>query len=139
MDKRALSILLGIALLVSFFLPYLKSGSMTISGFDLLTAKGGSGGDFMDKLMQYIWILIPLSGLMLLVGAMNNGNYPMGRALWCWLPLLVIVFVIVKLYLDGKNAGGEFSIGEFTSVFGIGFWIALAAAVVAAFANPRSR
>jgi uncharacterized membrane protein YuzA (DUF378 family) len=64
MDRKTLTIVLALALLAAFFLPW---GAGKFSGFDLVTAKGAGW-------KQYILILIPLSALLLLLGAFN-GNY----------------------------------------------------------------
>jgi len=106
-----------------------------------VTSNAGKGGAWDDMLMQYIWVLIPLSGLILLIGSLNRENYFLGRGLWTWLPLLTVIFVIVKLYLDSKNAGGgtPVSIGDLLKVFGMGFWVAAGASLLLAFYNPRPR
>ncbi len=136
MDKKMLTTILGVALIGCFFLPYLKIFGTGISGFDIVTAKGNGK----EILMKYIWVLIPLSGLMLVIGALNNGNYPGGRVLWCWLPLLTCIFVIVKLFMDSKGEGGRsIGVGDLFKVFGIGFWISMAASLVLALYNPRAK
>ncbi len=141
MNRKLFTTVFAVILIGSFFLPYLKFGAAgSSSGFDLVTASGGRG-EWQDMLMKYIWILIPLSGILLLIGAMNNENYIFGRGLWTWLPLLTVIFVIVKLYLDAKNMNGgrSVSVSDLVKVFGIGFWIATVASLLLAFYNPRSR
>jgi hypothetical protein len=128
MDRKMLTIILGLALLVSFFLPYLGS----ISGLDIVK----NGGDAPDKVMAYIWLVFPISGLMLLIGALNRGNYPGGRSLWFWLPLLALIFILfIYPVMNDVSLGDTFK--TFGKGFGIGLWIALAASVIGVFANPR--
>ena len=133
MDKKTLSIILGLALLVSFFLPYLDFGYSKASGLDIVK----SAGESKDAIVTYIWLLLPISGLMLLIGGLNKGNYPGGRSIWAWLPLLTLLFIlIIYPMIQGMSIGNVFK--SFGQGFGLGLWIALAAAVVAAFANPRN-
>lgn len=132
MDRKVLSILLGLALLVSFFLPYLSMGGATASGLDIVK----NAGDSKDAVMTYIWLIFPLSGLMLLIGALNNGNYPGGRALWLWLPFLALIYILfVYPLMNGAAFGDLFK--TFGQGFGIGLWIALAASLVGILVNPK--
>jgi hypothetical protein len=141
MDRKPYTIIFALILIGSFFLPCLKFGTLgSASGFDIVTATGGKGGDWQVMLLKYIWILIPLSGILLLIGALNNENYFLGRGLWTWLPLLTVIFIIVKFYLDAKNNGsGSVSLGDLVKIFGVGYWIAFGASLILAFYNPRSR
>jgi hypothetical protein len=126
MNKKMLSIVLGAVLVGCFFLPYFSFFGMGISGFDTVF-KGGADGSW----EKYVLLLIPISGVMLLVGALNNGNYIGGRAIWCWLPLLTVLFWIIRLVVEGAPFGDLFKL------FGVGFYITIAAAIVAAFYNPK--
>jgi hypothetical protein len=131
MDRRMFTIIMAIILIGCFFLPYVSYMGMSVSGFDMVKAPGGSWE-------KYIPVLIPLSGLMLLIGAVNNGNYPLGRPLWAWLPLLTLLFwILVKPMIDGMKIGDVFkTVGE---GYGIGLWITIGAALALAFYNPRAR
>ena len=140
MDKKMLTIILAIALLGCFFLPYLKFGSAgSASGFEIVTAEDGRGGDIDVILMKYIWVLIPISAIMLLIGALNNGNYFLGRGIWAWLPLLTLLYFVVRLFLEARKGEGSFEIGELAEVFGVGFWATLVVSLVLAIYNPRSK
>ncbi|HSU29518.1 MAG TPA: hypothetical protein VLJ68_14120 [Chitinophagaceae bacterium] len=124
MDKKTLTILLGTALIAGFFLPFFKGGG---SGFDAvfgpLAAKSAE---------KYIWLLIPISGIVLLLGAINRGNYFMGRGLWAWLPLMTLIFIVVRIFMTTKP-----QMVDLFKAFGAGFWICLVAALVLAFADPK--
>jgi hypothetical protein len=133
MDKRALSIIVGVALIASFFLPYL-GGGYNVSGLDIIK----NAGESRDALMTYIWLVFPLCGLMLLIGALNNGNYPGGRSIWLWLPLLALVFIlIIYPMINGVAVGDVFK--GFGRGFGVGMWIALGASLLGLLVNPRAR
>lgn len=133
-----LTIILAIALLGCFFLPFLKFGSAGgASGFEIVTAEGGRAGDIDAILMKYIWVLIPLSAIMLLIGALNNGNYFLGRGIWTLLPLLTLVYFIVRLFLEARKGEGSFEISELGEVFGVGFWATLGVSLILAIYHPR--
>ena len=130
MDRKTFSIIIGLALIVSFFLPLFGS-PINASGWDIVQHAGASK----DAFYTYIWLVFPICGLMLLLGAMRN-NYPGGRGLWTWLPLLALLFILI-LYpvIKGASIGNVFkSLGQ---GYGVGLWIAIVASVLAAFYNPR--
>jgi len=126
MDRKTLTMILAVVLIGGFFLPYFKMGPFTISGFDFIKAKGGDW----DK---YLMLVIPLAAVLLLVGALNNENYILGRGLLSWLPLLGLLYLIVRSIIEAKGQG----IGEIFKILGLGYWISLAAALVLAFYNPK--
>jgi hypothetical protein len=127
MNKKMLSMILGAALVGCFFLPY-YSFMGSISGFDMVSAKGVDW-------KVYVLLLIPLAGLLLLVGGLNN-NYILGRGLLCWLPLLALLFIlIVAPLIEGADIGNIFkAIGK---GYGIGMWITIGASVILAFYHPK--
>ncbi len=124
MDKRMLTIILAIALIAAFFLDW--GGG---SGLDAVQSKYGDW-------QKYIPILIPLSGVLLLIGAMNNGNYPLGRNTLAWLPLLTVLFILfIGPLIRGADFGALFkSLGK---GWGIGWWITVVVSLVLALYNPR--
>lgn len=127
MDKKMFTIILAIVLIGCFFLSW--TSGVTWSGLDIVKAPGGNWH-------KYVPALIPLSGLMLLIGALNNGNYPGGRGLWAWLPLLTLLFLFIGIpMIDGKAIGDVFK--DLGKNYGIGLWITIAASLVLAFYNPR--
>ncbi|HEV7779904.1 MAG TPA: hypothetical protein VGO58_01490 [Chitinophagaceae bacterium] len=130
MDRKTFTIVLAVALIASFFLPFYDFGGRGASGFDLVKSSGG-------EWQKYLLLVFPVCGVLLLVGAMNNGNYPGGRGLLAWLPLLTLLFILI-LYpiIRGADIGIVFkSIGR---GYGLGLWIAVASSLVLAFYNPRA-
>ena len=125
MDRKTLTIILALALLVAFFLPWGNG-----SGFDSVTSKGAGW-------KEYILILIPLSALLLLLGSFN-GNYALGRGLLCVLPLLAVLFMlIIGPLIDGNSFNMVFK--DFGKGFGVGKWITIVASLVLAFYNPPAK
>src|SRR5436190_23070906 len=119
MNTRTLTIILAVALVGCFFLPYVSVGGFSASGYDSVFKMPGNW-------QKYIPALIPLSGILLLIGAANNGNYPLGRNLLAWLPLLTVIYMLV---IDPLLIHKQ-SIGDMIKVVGYGLWISVAAAVV---------
>jgi len=131
MNRKTLTILLAVLLIASFFLPLGTARSTT--PFDIV--KGPSyGSEFEAILMQYLWILIPFSGLMLLLGALNNGKYILGRGLWTILPLVSLLYLFIRPL---TVLGGRFDLGGLIKGLGVGTWIALVASLILVFYWPK--
>jgi hypothetical protein len=134
MDKKIVTIVLAILLIGCFFLAYYSFGGYSISGYDLVFKGGPAGGK--GEWDKYLLLLIPLSGVMLLVGALNNGNYIGGRGIWAWLPLLAVLYLIFGAPLiHGEKIGDIFKV--IGKAYGIGLWGTIAASLVLAFYNPK--
>ncbi len=130
MDRKTLTIILSAALIGSFFLPLYSFGGKGLSGFDLVSAKGGDW-------QKYLLLLIPITGILLLLGELNN-NYILGRGLLSWLPLLTLLFIlIVNPLINGAAIGDIFkSLGK---GYGAGMWLAIVSSLVLAFYNPPAK
>jgi hypothetical protein len=125
MDKKTFTIILGLALIVGFFLAYLQN----LSGFDLVKAGNRDG-------KNYVLLLIPISGLVLLLGALSTRIAV--RNFWKWLPLLTVIFFLFIIPLiKGASLGMIFK--NFGRGYGVGLWITIIAALILAFYRPRAR
>jgi hypothetical protein len=130
MDRKTLTIILAVALLVAFFLQWGSGFGTKFSGFDLITAKGAGW-------KQYILILIPLSALLLLLGAFN-GNYALGRGLLCVLPILTILFMfIINPLIDGVPI--KYIFKNLGKGYGVGLWLTIISSIVLAVYNPPEK
>ena len=133
MDRKTLTVIFSVILLVGFFLPLFKFDSS--SGFDIVFKSRGGNGEW----EKYLWLLIPVPSLLLLIGALNNENYFLGRGLLGLLPFLFLIYVAVRLYLNAKQPGTSVAIEEFIKIFGMGYWICLGASLFLAFIYPRRK
>ncbi len=123
MDRKTLSIILGVALIASFFLPL----TGTASGLDIVKGPG--------DWKKYLWLIIPICGLFLVLGEMNK-NYLVSRSMLTILPLLVIVyFLILGPLIDGQKF--DYIFKGLGKGYGTGMWIAIVSSIVLAFYNPR--
>ncbi|MBK7561094.1 MAG: hypothetical protein IPQ06_00560 [Chitinophagaceae bacterium] len=131
MNRKILTIVLAVILIGCFFLPYITFMGMSASGYDSVFS--GGGGDW----KKYIPLLIPVSGVMLLIGALNNENYIIGRGIWAWLPLLTLLYMMIgNPLIEGAAIGDIFKV--IGKGYGIGLWGTIAASVVLAVYNPKS-
>lgn len=129
MDRKTLTIVLAIALIASFFLPLYSFGGRGASGLDIVTSKGGDW-------QKYLILLIPITGLLLLIGELGN-NYFLGRGLLSWLPLLTLLFLlIINPLINGTKI--DYIFKALGKGYGAGMWVAIISSLVLAFYNPRS-
>lgn len=136
MNRKTLSIILGVVLLVSFFLPYLSvAGIFKVSGLDIVTGGKGMMSGAKGSADRFLMLLTPIAGALLLVGAFNNEKYPVSRLLLGILALIGILYPILRGVIEG---GGE-GIGQVFRFLGIGFWLGLVAAIVLLVYNPKSQ
>jgi hypothetical protein len=134
MDRKTAIILSSIALLVGFFLPYLKDGALHYSAYTIVFGKTGAG---QASAIRFLWLLIPLSAIILLLRELGDKD---NEDIFSWLPLLTVIFFIIRTYLVVKKnvvAGQSASLSDFIKIIGTGFWITLAASLVLAFTKPK--
>jgi hypothetical protein len=128
MVKKILTIILAALLIGCFFLDY-GGGA---SGYDLVFKMPGSDWQ------KYIPLLIPVSGALLLIGALNNENYFITRLIWSLVPLLTILYLFIGSPLINGAAIGDILKG-LGKGYGIGLWVTIGASVVLAFYHPRTK
>lgn len=133
MNRKILTIILSVLLIGSFFLPMGAGGNT--SAFDLV--QGPSFGKNIEAiLMKYLWLVMPLTGIILLIGALNNENYFLGRGFWALLPLIALLFLLFGIPLmQGAEIGDIFK--TVFKMYGIGVWVALGASLVLAVYWPK--
>jgi hypothetical protein len=129
MNRKMLTIILAVLLIAGFFLPFGQS-SASGSAFDIVQAPS-SGSEIELLIMKYGWLLIPVSGLALLVGALNKEQYAPARIFWALLPLLFLLYWVIRPVTDGGQ------IGDLLKIVGIGFYVMFAGALVLAVYHPK--
>lgn len=130
MDRKTFTIVLAVALIASFFLPFFSFGGRGASALDMVTAKGGDWS-------KYLVLVFPICGLLLLLGELNN-NYVVSRSLLTWLPLLTVLFILfIHPLIKGADIGNVFK--YFGRGYGAGLWIMIASSLVLAFYNPPAK
>ena len=103
MNRKTLTITLGLVLFGCFFLPYMGSGFAKVSGYDAVFKY--AAGSF----ERYLWLLIPVAAVLLVLGA-AGGNYFLGRNTLVWIPLLTQLFILIRLKMEtneGRVEGWE--------------------------------
>ena len=128
MAKKMLTIILALAVIGCFFLDY--GGG--VSGYDMVFKMPG------NDWQKYIPLLIPVSGALLLIGALNNGNYFISRLIWSLVPLLTILYLFIGSPLMNGAAIGDIFKG-LGKGYGIGLWVTIGASLVLAFYHPRTK
>jgi len=127
MKKKTPTIVMSLILFGCFFLPYF----FMQSGFDIVfKSTFGMVGLGWGK---YLWLLVPVSAIMLLLGE-SDGKYFIGKNTLEWIPLLTLLFIIVWLKIKTYS-----SIGNLLEGMGYGFWISLATSLMLKFYNPKRK
>jgi hypothetical protein len=128
MNRKMLTLILAVVIIAGFFLPFTNAGST--SAFDLV--QGPSfGSDAESMIQKYGWLLIPVSGLALIIGALNKEQYAPARVLWALLPLLFIAYMIVRPITQGAD------VSNIVKAFGIGSWVMIGGALILAIYHPK--
>jgi hypothetical protein len=128
-NKRVLTIVLSIILLVSFFLPYFGHIWRGASGYTMVANYETVAGSW----ERYIWLFIPVSAILLLIGAFNKERYIVSRKFLSLLPLLTIIFICIWLRTV------SFSYETLISWLGFGFWVSILASLFLVFYNPQKK
>lgn len=131
MNRRTFTIIAALILVIAFFLPYVNAGGAHISGFDSLFGKYSKAG----KDLKYLWLVIPIVGLLLLYGELKK-KYFVRRHTLCWIPLLILLLMLfIFPLIDGSSLKTIFN--SFSHGIGIGMWLTIAASIALAFYKPR--
>jgi hypothetical protein len=134
MNRKLFTAILAVLLIASFFLP-LSASSVSGSAFDIVKGPSSAYGSSLEMMLsKYLWLLIPVSALILLIGALNNENYFLGRGLWAFLPLLTLLYIIGWPLIQ---SGVKIDFGAMIKGFGVGLWIAIGASLILAVVWPR--
>jgi uncharacterized membrane protein YciS (DUF1049 family) len=127
MNKKTLTMILAVLLIVGFFLPYISASLFSMKGFSGLDLIKGVG-----KADKYVLLLSPIAGLLLLAGAANNGNYILSKGVLVLLALIGVLYMPIRGLIDGVDLGKLFQ------SMGIGYWLSLVSCILLALYNPKN-
>lgn len=129
MNRKNLTVILSLALIVSFFLPYTGIGIYNHSGYDHVFNERVTD----SSLRKYLWLIVPFSGLMLFIGAVNNERYPISRGLLTWLSLFILIYFLYRMvYVEAT-----FKLSVIPQKMRYGYWISLIATLLLIFYKSR--
>ena len=99
-NKNTLRILLALAILIAFFLPWFKGGG---SGLDIVMAKNAYDSSTTTQIVRYSFLLIPFFALIVLIRSVSKqGSGFLVRLL----PFLVTALLTALFIIGVKNQGG---------------------------------
>ena len=137
-NNKSVIITLSAILVAAFFMPWVKF-FVSLSGWDMLF---GEAGRYIDTGLKYIAILIPIAGAIIIYGAaFNNENYPVAKGLLFRLPIITLVILIIAIVSKIADTGGRFrssDLENITKIFGVGFWLTLAASIILPFLQSKT-
>lgn len=133
MRKKNLTLILAVILIICFFLPYFSYASFQASGYDIVFGKGGGMSGATSSSERYIWLVLPVSALLLVVDALLDLSIR-DNLFFMLFPLIGLLYIAFRIWSWGAVASGTSpSMGEMMDVMGYGFWISVVAAVVLPF------
>lgn len=133
MNSKSITIVLCIALIVAFFLPYLSNGSLSYSGWQVMFGNKEVQGLSNGGRSLFVSLLIPLGALLVLLMKFFD-NYSSAGFIR-WMPIVGVAYLLIMLYIQ---MSGEGSIGELIGFFSYGLWITIVAAIILPFVSNKS-
>src|ERR1051325_6478615 len=127
MDRKTTYIILSLALIVAFFLPYFTDGVVKISGYKLVFGNYGSSG----SAIRFLWLGIPIVGLLILLTSLGTG--PTSNDQVSWIPLVILIIFIIRTFFFAKTVGsGHVTFSDYLKTLGVGYWITFVSALLLA-------
>lgn len=126
-NRRPISLILSAGLIICFFLPYYGNVWLGATGYSMVFNHKTVTGSW----ERYIWLLIPVSAILLIIGTVNKETYIINRRFLSLLPLLTLIFICIWLRTGSR------SYEILIRWLGYGFWISLAASLLLAFYNSK--
>lgn len=121
--KQNLPLIGGAFLLLSFFMPWIDLGFISVSGFNLLKAASGA-----EKLLALIAWFVPIGGgITAYLAYTKNRNTTITSLIAGAVALLVWVWLFFSIGTDIKKMSGSF--GDVFKAMGVGLYIMLAGIV----------
>ncbi len=129
--KKIIIILLGILLVVAFFLPWLQAKT-ALSAWDLSFGKDAKM--YLGTRLRYGLGVIPLAGLFIALLALLNKNFALKPLLYS-IPLLTLaaIGVYIKIKMGKMMQFDKEHLDFILSLIGIGVWLTLVPSVILPF------
>lgn len=131
MNKKTITIILSLVLLIAFFLPYVSNGPVKFSCFDIVFGKDGVEGLSSHGKFLFVTLLIPIGAILILLGVFTKDIFANSGFVY-WLPLIGIIYIVIMLYVTGSSA---LTVSELVGWLGYGFWVSLAASIMLPFSR----
>ncbi len=134
MRKKNLTLILAVILIICFFLPYFSYASFQASGYDIVFGKGGGMSGATSSSERYIWLVLPVSALLLVVDALLDLSIR-DNLFFMLFPLIGLLYIAFRIWAAGAevSGGASPSVGDLMHVMGYGYWISVVAAVILPF------
>ena len=131
MRRRSITIFLSIALIASFFIPYYNWDSFSLSGLDFVLSTHTPG-------LKYLLLLIPLSGILLLLEALSDDRYLINKQWLMKIPLIVSITMAFVIYFNMNSKAMPFERISYLQILGWGFWLIMIISLLLAFMTIKS-
>src|ERR1051326_5625356 len=92
MNRTIITLILSVALCISFFMPLFEWHSFEMSGPNYILSNN-------IPFYKYFLLLIPFSAVAVFFGSLNDEKYLFNRKLVSALPVLVSMFVLLMRYI----------------------------------------
>jgi len=126
MNRTALSTVLSVFLIGSFFMPLFYWHSFEMNGFNFILSEHIPS-------YKYLLLVIPFASVFHIFSVLGEGNYFFSQKLFSFIPLITAVAIFMIVFFN-KNADPEFfEAGNIFSNTGSGFWLVLGLSLLLAF------
>jgi len=122
MNKNIFRVILALAVIIGFFLPWFQYSG---SGWDIV--RYSTGGNTTESIIRYSFLLIPFFALVVLIRSAGGKSSSFFVRL---LPFLVIALLSALFVLGVRDQGSNATANDFFSILGVGYYITAAASLL---------
>lgn len=129
-NNKTLVVTLASVLIAAFFMPWITY----IAGLSAWNLIFGQASALINTDIKYLAILIPLSGVLIIHGAVfNNEIYSIPKKLLFQIPNITLAIIIIGIAFKVEENGNRVEKLDFERIFkllGIGFWLTVIASTI---------